>query len=555
MNPSESSEKRKGGGEGEKVQAGMPWRVYGAHTLSTWGDNMWWFAGGCYMLELRSQDLRLTATYGLVIAASVIIFGASVGRWIDRTRRLTAAKTFLLVQNLCVSLCALLLAGFIGYRDQIPEEHLGLATLLISISAILFASIARLASSGVNIIIQKDWIVVIAENDTDRLAKMNSILRTIELTTYMLAPAAAGLLFTHLGFVVTGIVIAAWNVVSVSLEYLLLLLIYRKYPKLASFKASEDTDTASDDSEDSEGGNPMKEALAGWRIYLNHPVRNAGLGLAFLFLTVLGFDNITYGFCLLQGVPHSALGVLVGVSALVGVLGSLSYPPIRARVGLERTGLMGMFLLISCSSLAVLSTFLPGSPMNLQSLVYPGLSENNISTNYSANNSEGVATTELQEQSLTFQAYWQSYGSVSIFLAGIILARYGLWIVDLTINQILQERVAEDRRGVVNGVQDSINNTFDLLKCVFVILLPSQETFALLIFISFASINFGWLMYALYSRSQRGHLFHFCRLVSVMSPDSPVSERKEKSSNIIRENANTEEIEAMVKKYEDRLDV
>ena len=250
--------------------------------------------------------------------------------------------------------------------------------MLISISAILFASIARLASSGVNIIIQKDWIVVIAENDTDRLAKMNSILRTIELTTYMLAPAAAGLLFTHLGFVVTGIVIAAWNVVSVSLEYLLLLLIYRKYPKLASFKASEDTDTASEDSEDSEGGNPMKEALAGWRIYLNHPVRNAGLGLAFLFLTVLGFDNITYGFCLLQGVPHSALGVLVGVSALVGVLGSLSYPPIRATVGLERTGLMGMFLLISCSSLAVLSTFLPGSPMNLQSLVYPGLSGDNI---------------------------------------------------------------------------------------------------------------------------------------------------------------------------------
>merc|ERR1712038_853287 len=506
------------------------------------------------MLELKSDNLRLTATYGLVIAASVIIFGASVGRWIDRTKRLTAAKTFLLVQNLCVSLCALLLSGFIGYRHQIPEEYLEVATVLVSISSILFASIARLASSGVNIIIQKDWIVVIAEKDTDRLARMNSILRTIELTTYMLAPAAAGQLFTYLGFVITGVFIAAWNIVSVCLEYLLLVLIYRKYPKLASFKVSEDPDIASEDSEDSEGdqhGNPIKEALAGWRIYFNHAVRNAGLGLAFLFLTVLGFDNITYGFCLLQGVPHAALGILVGVSALVGVLGSLSYPPIRARVGLERTGLMGMFLLISCSSLAVLSTFLPGSPMNLKSLVQPGLSENNNNTNYST----GVATTDLEEETLTFQAYWQSYGSVSIFLAGIILARFGLWIVDLTINQILQERVAEERRGVVNGVQDSINNTFNLLKCVFVILLPSEETFALLIFISFASINFGWLMYALYSRSQRGHLFHFCRLVSVMLPDTPDTDRKEKNNAIIKEHANTEEIEAMVKKYEDRLDV
>ena len=75
-----------------KVENGMPWRVYGAHTLSTWGDNMWWFAGGCYMLELRSNDLRLTAIYGLVIAAAVIIFGASVGRWIDKTKRLTGQR-------------------------------------------------------------------------------------------------------------------------------------------------------------------------------------------------------------------------------------------------------------------------------------------------------------------------------------------------------------------------------------------------------------------------------------------------------------------------------
>ena len=58
---------------------------------------------------------------GLVIAASVIVFGASVGRWIDRSRRITAARTFLTIQNTAVSLCALLLAGFIQFRDQVPS--------------------------------------------------------------------------------------------------------------------------------------------------------------------------------------------------------------------------------------------------------------------------------------------------------------------------------------------------------------------------------------------------------------------------------------------------
>ena len=81
-----------------------------------------------------------------------------------------------------------------------------------------------------------------------------------------------------------------------------------------------------------------------------------------------------------------------------------------------------------------------------------------------------------------------------MFLLGIILARFGLWIVDLTINQILQERVAEDKRGVVNGVQDSLNNSLDLLKCVFVIILPDKETFAILIFLSFVSINIGYML-------------------------------------------------------------
>ena len=38
----------------------------------------------------------------------------------------------------------------------------------------------------------------------------------------------------------------------------------------------------------------------GWLTYMKHPVRNAGLGLAFLYMTVLGFDSITWSYCLLQ---------------------------------------------------------------------------------------------------------------------------------------------------------------------------------------------------------------------------------------------------------------
>ena len=61
----------------------------------------------------NSGSLRLVAVYGFVSSLSVILFGSAVGNWIDRTKRLTAAKTFLAIQNLAVALaCAALAAYF-----------------------------------------------------------------------------------------------------------------------------------------------------------------------------------------------------------------------------------------------------------------------------------------------------------------------------------------------------------------------------------------------------------------------------------------------------------
>ena len=58
----------------------------------------------------------------------------------------------------------------------IPVETAKFATI---VGVILFSSIARLASSGTVIILQKDWIVVISENDTDYLASMLTLHKSL----------------------------------------------------------------------------------------------------------------------------------------------------------------------------------------------------------------------------------------------------------------------------------------------------------------------------------------------------------------------------------------
>merc|ERR1712110_1393750 len=87
-------------------------------------------------------------------------------------------------------------------------------------------------------------------------------------------------------------------------------------------------------------------SIRGWSYYFRHKVRNAGLG----------FDNITWAYSLLQCVPEYILGLLVAVSSVFGIAGSLAFPVLRKCLGnTERAGVLGMFCLVASLSLCVVS--------------------------------------------------------------------------------------------------------------------------------------------------------------------------------------------------------
>ena len=131
---------------------------------------------------------------------------------------------------------------------------------------------------------------------------MNSILRTIELTTYMLAPVISGQLFYFIGYIWTGVFIAGWNIVSVVCEYALLNGIYQQYPRLAhkitnidngneQVVCEEGSQLTKDENEKRDKNlqpdsnkkkasvcekivpKAVKESFVGWQTYFDHPVR------------------------------------------------------------------------------------------------------------------------------------------------------------------------------------------------------------------------------------------------------------------------------------------
>ena len=53
---------------------------------------MWSFGVGLFMMIISPDSLRLTAVYGLSIGGAVLLLGALVGDWIDRTPRLKGTQ-------------------------------------------------------------------------------------------------------------------------------------------------------------------------------------------------------------------------------------------------------------------------------------------------------------------------------------------------------------------------------------------------------------------------------------------------------------------------------
>ena len=88
----------------DKYSVQVSFIIYLSRGLSAWGDRLWAFGIGIFMNLLGPKDLRLVAVYGFSTSISVIFIGATIGRWIDRTERLTSAKTFLGIQNLVCNL-------------------------------------------------------------------------------------------------------------------------------------------------------------------------------------------------------------------------------------------------------------------------------------------------------------------------------------------------------------------------------------------------------------------------------------------------------------------
>ncbi|TKS81939.1 Solute carrier family 40 member 1 CAR1 [Collichthys lucidus] len=540
---------------------GPKFLIYVSGALSMWGDRMWHFAISVFLIELYGRNLLLTAVFGLVVAGSVLLLGALIGDWVDRNPRNKVAHASLFIQNISVTVCSIVLMLVFLYKQRIEQIWDGWLTVVCYTVVIILADVANLASTALTIAIQRDWIVVITGYNRGHLAGMNATMRRIDQVTNILAPLAVGQVMTLASNVVGCGFILGWNLVSLIVEFFFLSRVYRIVPALSIKPPAEDEEQAylqmtkrrrSQDQGNVAQLQPptegncntslrLKETTTlplcfrrfrwlvgtckdGWRAYYRQPVFLAGMGLAFLYTTVLGFDCITTGYAYTQGISGSLLSLLMGVSAMTGLMGTVMFTRLRKTYGLINTGIISSCLHLGCLLLCVCSVFAPGSPMDL-SLLMPYIT---------ANSSAELGGIAGQRQKHTYSLrvgsnqpllpdrssiHWtnntvlfdnvpsgtapESYISIILLFLGVITARIGLWSFDLTVTQLLQENICESERGVVNGVQSSMNYLMDLLHFIMVISAPQPQHFGILVIISVIFITTGHTMYFLYAHKAK----------------------------------------------------
>uniref|UniRef100_J3SFB8 Solute carrier family 40 member n=1 Tax=Crotalus adamanteus TaxID=8729 RepID=J3SFB8_CROAD len=536
--------------------------LYFGHALSTWGDRMWHFAVAVFLVELYGNSLLLTAVYGLVVAGSVLILGAIIGDWVDKNSRLKVAQMSLIVQNASVILCGILLMIVFLFKTQLINLYQGWLLTLCYILVISIANIANLASTATGITIQRDWVVVVAGDNRSTLADMNATIRRIDQLTNILAPLAVGQIMTFGSPVIGCGFISGWNLISMCIEYMLLFKVYKKTPALAHKAGPKGEESELKQLNIQKDGEPkgtegvqlihkkenavseperentsclshMTEPFStfrdGWVSYYNQSVFLAGLALAFLYMTVLGFDCITTGYAYTQGLSGSTLSLLMGASALTGILGTVAFTWLRNKCGLVRTGIISGIAQLSSLLLCVISVFTPGSPLDLSVSPFADISARLFESSplpTLAPDGDILEMAFTTEMPALVNATSSDPGlapspvpliSVSLLFAGVIAARVGLWSFDLTVTQLLQENVIESERGIINGVQNSMNYLLDLLHFIMVILAPNPEAFGLLVLISVSFVAMGHIMYFRFAHKSLGRHVILCCTPEVKS--------------------------------------
>jgi solute carrier family 40 (iron-regulated transporter), member 1 len=456
---------------------------------------MWFYALNLYLIQINDNSLLMTTINGLSVAIVFILFAGSIGSLIDKYQRIEIIRAALLIQNLLVFLnCTIVICIIILKEYFTSLAHEGLIYCL-QILIIFLNCLSTLSSMIVQVSLERDWSIVIANEIitkkgkqgkialSEELAEVNSKAKRFDIMTSMLTPLFISFIISvKNGILISASVIALWNAITYFIELRLLKSINASIPLLHKDQSLNTHKT--------KYLQLFKKVLAihkGYLVYFKLGFLSiGGLSLAVLYMTILNFDSLTVDFSKGQNLGTSAINLLRAISGLTGIIGTIIFPILhnRCKLDLKITGLSGLVFQFICSLVCLISLWIPDSPFVLYS-----------KRTYFAAIDYNITYSSTTMSNKFFPSSTQNYTSVLMLLIGMGISRFGFWLFNLSINQIMQESIVEKYRGLIGGIQNALIRIFDIIKLVLIFYLNDLTQFGYLVILS---VCFGFLALGLF---------------------------------------------------------
>lgn len=305
--------------------------------------------------------------------------------------------------------------------------------------------------------IERDWVVVVAEGDEERLSTLNSQMRRIDLFCKLIAPLVVSLLDTvssELAIAGTGLL----TIAAIPAEYFAIARVYHSVPALTTIRET----SVSLPPDGRYFQTRLGRACSGLTTYVRHQAFLPSFALALLYLTVLSFAGQMTTYLRAIGLSSGIIGLLRGIAALSELSATWLGPKIMDRIGPIRAGIWFLNWQMLCVATACAFFWLDTSPAVVAA------------------------------------------GTIS----AVVASRLGLWGFDLSAQIIVQEEVEPELRGTFSSQEFAFQNTFEMLSFASTIVFARPEQFKYPATISAAAVAVAGVLYAAFVRMRRGHLVH-----------------------------------------------
>ncbi|KAI1352279.1 Ferroportin1-domain-containing protein [Xylaria sp. FL0043] len=523
--------------------------LYLSHALSTWNARGYEFAAILFTAAAYPDTLVAAALRMIIIYTAMILLSSSVGHWVERS----PDRLRTLISTICCNRASVILGSFVWLlilsqenllthdadaaappRFALPRNDT-LKGITFAV-AIAFGIVERLSASGNLISMERDWVVTVAGpvGHPYDLTNLNAVMRRIDLVCKLISPILISIIITATDSVRVGVLYTGLaSLVSIPIELLSAKCVWNSS---AVLRAPKPVPVSQPVQESAAGGAAGWRGIASWssklrrysqglEMYFSTSVWMPSFALAMLHFNMLTWRAtfITYlinvGYSLNVITIARAIGSVFEISSTVITPRGIVYLGKNVRhgatssdeanvslmhdesqeesstdaqtvVGLQRLGLWGI----------------SGQLINLIPVV---LALWVISVQRDQASAEGPSTLSLLTSRAAAGDKPLSIPWSLILFSFLAFSRLGVWIFDLTTQQLTQTLVQRTQRSSFAGVENSVVNVFEVLGAAASIAFPRVEQYRWLALASLASVVLSWCLYAAWVRARRGHLVHW----------------------------------------------